>query len=368
MRIELILPTLKGGGMETIVTELALQLSNNGHAVGVTCIEDTGVLEPRLAAAKISVSLVPLPGLLPNLHPKAMVEHLRALAPDIVHSHSGTWLKSSLPARRAGVKGIVHTVHGLHEPERWRNLIFNHAGSRFTDVVAPVSASLKEYLLKRVRIPRAKIQTVLNGVDTRRFNPEVPAAGLRRSLGLPADAFLLGIVARFSPVKDHATLIQAFHLVQERHPRAHLLLIGSGSLGPQLEALSLSLGVQDHTHFLGTLTDTAPAYRDLDTFVLSSLSEGTSMSILEALSSGVPVVATAVGGNPALLGNGAHGLLIPPQNPERLARAVCGLIEDEELRACFRTAGRAHVEAHLSIDIMVRQYESIYRRTVDQHR
>ena len=245
MRIEIILPTLEAAGMETIVVELALQLTSKGHVVGVTCIQDIGVLEPRLAAAKVPVSLVPLPGVLPNFHPKAMTEHLRALAPDIVHSHSGTWLKSSLPARRAGVKGVVHTVHGLHEPERWRNLIFMHAGSRFTDVVAAVSAPLKEHLQNRVRISEAKIQTVLNGVDTQRFNPELPAAELRRSLGLPADAFLLGTVARFTPVKDHATLIQAFHLVQERHPRAHLLLVGHGSLGPQLEALSFSLGAQD---------------------------------------------------------------------------------------------------------------------------
>ena len=360
MNIELVLPTLEMAGMETITVELALRLGGRGHRVGVTCIQGTGVLEARLKDAGIEVSTVLLPGLRENFIPTGMARHLRSRKPDIVHSHSGAWLKSSFPAKVAGIKGILHTVHGLHDRERWQDLIIMRAGAAFCGKVAAVSGPLAEYLVERVKIPPEKVQPVLNGVDVHRFRPDGKTQGLRESLSLPAGACIVGCVARFSPVKDHTTLLRAFSILAKMNEEAHLVLVGEGELEGSLRTLAADLGIQARVHFVGPLKDTAPAYRDFDIFVLSSTAEGTSMSILEALATAVPVVATAVGGNPSRLGYGDHGSLAHPGRPADLAEKLRELVGNAEKRERVGKQGRGFVVQALSLDAMVAEYERLY--------
>lgn len=362
MRIELVLPSLVRAGMEVVMVELALRLKARGHDVGVTCIEQRGALEPLLREVDVRVSLVELPGLAPCVFTREMEVHLAAIRPDVVHSHSGVWLKAALAAKRAGVAGTVHTVHGLHDVERSRDRLMMFAGALATDAVVAVSHPLASYLTDRARIRTNKVSRVLNGVDHARFAPEGPVADLRDRLGLPPDAVLVGMVARFSEVKDHATLLRAFDIVRRAHPDAHLVLVGDGELRGAVEAEIDRVEMGANVHLVGSLGDTAPVYRALDIFVLSSRNEGTSMSILEALACGLPVVATEVGGTPDLMRDGVHGVLVPSQDSSRLASALGRLIGNEAERHAMGQAARQHAAANHTLDRMVVEYESIYTR------
>jgi sugar transferase (PEP-CTERM/EpsH1 system associated) len=346
--------------MEVMTVELALRLKARGHRVGVTCIHDLGLLAERLERAEIPVSLVRVPGFRPNLFPERLATHFRERELDIVHSHTGAWLKVAHAARRAGVAGTVHTVHGLENEVTGKDRAVMFAGALFTDVVAAVSHPLRDYLTREVRIPARKVRVLINGIDVARFTPEGEATDLRAHFGLPPDAVLVGIVARFAPVKDHATLIAAFDRVARSEPRAHLVLVGEGELRTAIEQDVARLDLAGRVHFLGSVGDTAPVYRGLDILTLSSLSEGTSMSILEGLATGLPVVATSVGGNPDLVQEGVQGHLVPSRDPRALAEGLVRLVRDPEHRRAAGIEARKRAVAEFSLTGMVEQYESLY--------
>jgi len=361
VRIAMVLPSLIRAGMEMMTTELAIELTGRGHSVSVTCTEDLGPLEERLARNGIEVHLVPVPGLRPNLFTRVLRAHFRALRPDVLHSHSGAWWKATLPARLGGVKGAVHTIHGFDRAARMRDRVMMRAGAMVTHRVCAVSEQLATYLCAEVGLSPEKVRTITNGVDHRHFVPGRPMTGVRSRLQLGADAVVLGVAARLVPVKDHATLIDAMALVARRYSRTHLAIAGEGPLREELEQRVRKHGLEGRVHFLDMVADPKPFYGDLDVFVLSSVAEGTSISILEAMSSGLPVVATRVGGNERLVADGVTGLLVPSSNAEAMAAAVSRVVEDHHLRQSFGRAARRRVVEEFSLVQMADQYEETYR-------
>jgi len=301
------------------------------------------------------------------LWPKVLASRIRRIEPDVVHTHSGVWYKGSRAARMAGVPRLVHTEHGRTRPDPWSSRLLDHLASRRTDVTVAVSARLVADLREAVRVDDSGIELVRNGVDTRRFHPRSKreAVRVRRALGLPPDGPVLGCVGRLEEVKGHRTMLRAFHaLVRDLAGRGsppELVLIGDGALRPELEDMAADGAAAGNVHFLGWRNDVAALHPALDVYTLSSRTEGTSVSLLEAMASGLCPVVTDVGGNGDVLGPELRHRLVRPGDPEALAGAWRAALDDRAARRRDARAARARVVDAFSVESMVRKYQRIYR-------
>lgn len=367
-RVEMVVPSLVTAGMEMVVATLMRALARRGHDVGVTCTQEIGAIGEQLQSEGFSVALVPAPGVITNVWPRALTRWFATRRPDIVHVHSGVWLKAARAARMAGKIPVVHTVHGLLDVEPWHEGPIKRAAAHQSAAIVTVSEALRADLVTRVGIDTPAPEVILNGIDTHRFAPGAHSMALRRAMQVDTSTPVIGHVGRLAPVKNHRLLLEAFARVGARHGTARLALIGDGELRGELESLATSLGIRDRVHFAGEQRAVAPLVADLDIFVLCSISEGTSISLLEALASGIPCVATAVGGNLAVLDQGNAGVLVPSDDVAALAQALDDLLASPEARRDLANRGRAHALAAYSEEAMTRAYEAVYERALAARR
>jgi glycosyltransferase involved in cell wall biosynthesis len=360
LRIEMILPALPRAGMEMVTATLARCLVRNGHEVGFTCIEGPGPLGLELRDEGFRVTVVPAPGLRPNLMPRELGAWLREVQPDVAHVHSGVWLKAAQAARAAGVPRVVYTLHGIPPTEPRIMRLYSRLAALRTDVLVAVSDSLRQYLLEQVRVPSHKVHVIHNGISTTEFRKQPRSPDLRRALGIPVEAVVIGNVARLHPVKNHDLLLAAFQRVLRRNPEAYLLLVGDGELRQHVESAIGAMELNGRVGITGLVPDARPFLNEMDAFALSSHIEGTSISLLEAMACEVPVVATGVGGNPRLLRDGTLGLLTPPDDADALADAISTVLHDGGATKIRVRAARRAVEEHYSETRMVGDYQSVY--------
>lgn len=232
---------------------------------------------------------------------------------------------------------------------------------RYDRIVAPSQAIL-DAVCRTEGARTASMRCIPNGVDTERFAPadETQRRELRQTLGLPDEALLVGCVASLTAVKRHVDLLTAFAQVLRVLPNAHLLLVGNGPLKDAITAQAATPELAGHVHLLGQRPDVQHVLQALDLFVLPSETEGLSNAILEAQACGLPVIATAVGGNPELV-DAQCGALVPPGAPDQLADALLNLLHDAGQRAALGQNARARILRDYSLDSMVHAYESLYR-------
>jgi glycosyltransferase involved in cell wall biosynthesis len=200
------------------------------------------------------------------------------------------------------------------------------------------------------------VTQVYNGIDTETYAPG-SAMALRKALDLPAGAPVVGTVGRLDPIKDHRTLLEAFDAVRRRRPRARLLVVGDGA-----ERRLLESAAGEGVRFLGTRPDVPELLRVMDVFVLPSINEGISNTLLEAMASGLPVIATRAGGNPELVDHQRTGLLTPVGDARALAEAIGRYLSDGELRAAHGREARKEAVQRFGGEGMVKAYERVYRR------
>lgn len=289
----------------------------------------------------------------------ALQRLFRRERPDVVHTHGwGTLLEGLLAARLAGVPAVVHGEHGTLQLKRHQRWLQRQAWLS-ADRVLSVSSRLAERMASEMRLPAGRVTTIRNGVDLTRFSSSSRSVA-RETLGVPAEALVFGTVGRLVPVKDHATLLQAFAHVSRDRIDALLLVSGEGPLRAPLLARARELGVDDRVRFLGHRQDVETVLAALDVFVLSSVSEGLSNTILEAMASGLPVVATRVGGADELVLDGETGLLVPPAAPDAMAAALRQLVANERGRRSMGTAARDRAEREFALSTMVERYDTLY--------
>jgi len=241
--------------------------------------------------------------------------------------------------------------------------MLSRLAARCTDCVVAVSEPLRDYLARQAGMDADRIGVIPNGADTDRFTPGPRTRALRTALGIDDDGIVIGNVARLDPVKNHELLLDGFALLLRRMPDARLVIVGEGVLRDTLARRIAALGLDSHVHLVGSVADITQVYGDFDLFVLSSRGEGTSMSVLEAMSSGVCVVATAVGGTPDVLEHGRCGQLVH-SDPTDLADAIEALLRDSDRRRSVAAAARERVVRHYSQTAMVDAYEELYYRRV----
>jgi len=334
----------------------------------------------RIQNINVEVVEVGLPAIGFRFPVVALSRLFRRLNPDVVHTRGWGTVDAIVAARVAGVPRVLHGEHGREasDPEglnRKRNLV-RRALSVMVDRFVSVSDDLRLWLTQSVGISEQKVVTIHNGVDTVKFSPfkeeqgaKYKASGsspssavrsLRRSLGLPEDAFVIGTVGRLDPVKGHTTLLDAFAPLARMETPICLVVVGDGPIRGEIESHAIALGVNKSILFLGEREDIPVLLRAFDVFALSSVAEGISNTILEAMASGLPIVATRVGGNPELVEDEITGQLIPSKNSDSLAAAFERYLRDPERCRRHGIAGRARAEKYFSLDHMATQYEKLY--------
>ena len=288
---------------------------------------------------------------------------------DIVHTRNLATIEYQVPAFLAGVKYRVHGEHGwdVFDPEgnNKKYQYLRRLLSPLIQVFIPLSLHLQAYLTEKVKIPERKIVRICNGVDNRKFYPEKTRHQIVDcQLTFAENNIYIGTVGRMHGVKDQITLVKAFVLLMQTHTeltgRAYLILIGDGPLRAQAIELLEKHQLLQYAWLPGERQDIAEIMRTLDIFVLPSQAEGISNTILEAMASGLPVIATDVGGNPELVEQNETGLLVPAESPEAMASALYMLIKDKEKRQQLGKSSLQRVLDNFSIQAMVKKYTDVY--------
>lgn len=352
------------GGLETLLVDTINRMPAGSYRHAVICLTDYTDFAERITRPGVELYALHKPaGLALGTHAD-LFRLLRRLRPDILHTYNLGTIEYAATAWAAGVPVRVHAEHGrdARDPQgvNPKHNLLRRLVLPFIDRYVPVSHELRGWLERVVRIPSRKIQLIDNGVDTERFRPGV--ATPLESWQQDPDTFVIGTVGRLQDVKDHATLVEAFALLRRQLPQAklRLVLVGDGPLRGQLEALVAQRGLEDSVSFAGARSDVAPVMRSFSLFALSSIAEGTPVTLLEAMASGLPVVATAVGGIPDLVEQGVSGTLAPARDPQALAAAIAPYVMDRALAQRHGAAGRARIEQQYSMQAMLAAYVALY--------
>lgn len=291
---------------------------------------------------------------------------LRRIRPDVVHTHTAkAGFVGRVAARLAGVPVIVHTFHGhvfhgYFGPTKTRLFLWlERFAARLSDRIITLSDGLREELADTYRITgRDRIVVLPLGLDLNAFTQMPRRSGaFRQAWNIPADAPLVGIVGRLAPVKNHALFLRAAATVWAELPQARFAIVGDGEMRPQIEAQVDALGLRSATIFTGWQRDLASVYSALDILVISSVNEGTPVSVIEALAAGCPVAATAVGGLPDLLEGGKLGRLVPPDDAGALAQAILRTL----CRPPDGSQTRTLMQERYSIDRLADDLDRLYR-------
>jgi sugar transferase (PEP-CTERM/EpsH1 system associated) len=287
---------------------------------------------------------------------------LRRLRPAVVHTRNWAAFDGVLAARLAGVRRIAHGEHGrdIADPDgrNRRRKVLRRLLAPMVDRFTTVSDDLRRWLVEEVGIAPAKVVRIHNGVDTERYAPG-DRDEIRARLGIRSCQTVVGTVGRLDPVKDQATLIQAFARLAAE---AVLVIAGDGPCRNELRDQATALGLGDRVRFLGERHDVSQVLRAMDVFVLPSIAEGISNTILEAMATGLPVVATRVGGNPELVVPGVTGQLVPRQNPDALAESIGEYLSDPVQRSDHGAHARARATGVFGLDAMRDAYADLYAR------
>jgi sugar transferase (PEP-CTERM/EpsH1 system associated) len=294
----------------------------------------------------------------------------RELAPAIVHTRNLGALEAQVPAAWCRVPGRVHGEHGWDaaDPDgrNWRHRLTRRLYRPFVHQAIALGAELTAYARQRVGVPAHRLHTIYNGVDTQRFHPR--AAARAELPGLPftePGLWLAGTVGRMQTVKAQPVLARAFVQALQMAPglrtRLRLVMVGDGALRDECMAVLEAAGVAHLAWLPGERADVPDVMRSLDCFVLPSLAEGISNTILEAMASGLPVLATRVGANSELVDPGVSGLLVAAGDAGAMAEGLVALASRPDASAAMGLAGRARVEQQFSLQSMVAAYDQVYR-------
>ncbi|MBB5018884.1 sugar transferase (PEP-CTERM/EpsH1 system associated) [Chitinivorax tropicus] len=299
---------------------------------------------------------------------------LRQLKPDLLHTRNLAALEGQFWAVLAGIPHRIHSEHGRDADDiDGTNLKYQRLRRLFRPFVQhqiALSRDLQRYLADRVFVPPHALSQIYNGVDDTRFvpSPEGRADVVDSPFNGRDDLLVIGTVGRLQPVKDQVNLADAFGRLIASNPQyrsfVRLAIIGDGGTRDKVLSKLEGSGVADLTWLPGARHDVSDLMRAFDVFALPSLAEGISNTILEAMSCGLPVVATDVGGNAELIEHGHTGLLVPKADPAALAEALNRYVVDASLRRAHGLAGRLRIEREFSLTRMVEKYSDIYRRAL----
>ncbi len=362
----LVVHVMQMAGAERLVVETIRRLGPRIRPT-VFCLDAQGSLGAELERDGIEVVVFGRrPGLDLNVASR-LAQEIRRRHIHVVHAHQYTpFFYAALAKLRTGARfRLILTEHGRHYPDlvsARRRLGNRLLLARLADRINAVCAFSANALAAHDGFPRERIDIIPNGIDLAEYDRAMAPAS-----GLPDGRRFITTIARFHPVKDHATLIRAFAKIAARFPEVDLLLAGEGPLKHDLESLAATLKVTDRVRFLGVRRD-VPALLEASTiFALTSVSEGASLTVLEAMAAGRPIVLTDVGGNPELVRRNVDGLLAPRGDVEGIAEAFARLLADPGLAATLGDSAAQRVRREFLLDRTIEQYYELYRTLAPSH-
>ena len=355
-----VLLSLQPGGLENGVVNIVNRLNPDQFRSSIGCIKHAGEFAARITSSEIKIYELGWRGGNDLILPFRLARLFREARPDIVHTRNAeSFFYGYLGAKLAGVECIIHSEHGRTFNDRKIRFLMQKWFSEHTHAIFSVSTKLKDDLVKHIHIPKEKIEVLYNGVDLSQFK-SVQRKVVRDKLGFRDDQIIIGSVGRLVAVKNYALLLNAFHQLNLKN--AVVMLVGDGEERKILEKLARSLAIAGRVHFLGHRDDVAELLLAMDIFVLPSISEGMSNTLLEAMAVGVAPVASDIGGNPEIVDHGVSGFIFPSRDESALREYLMTLATDTTLRGEMGSAARNKVKSEFTIDAMVARYESLYHR------
>ncbi len=361
--------SLDTGGLENGLVNLINRGTNSEFKHMVICLTNSGSFSERISVPNVPIIELKKPeghSLKTYLQLRRVIKQYR---PSIIHSRNLAALESQIAT--LGLTGIcrVHGEHGrdINDPQgtNWKYNALRRLSRLWIDQYFAVSRELSEWLTARVGIPQKRIVQQSNGVDCRVFSP----ASDRRKIpqGAPKsfaqqEQKIIGTVGRLVPIKDQITLIRAFAQVQSqlKNDTARLMIVGGGPLAQQLHQHALALGMEDKTWFTGDRDDVNELLKSMDVFVLPSIAEGVSNTLLEAMATGIPVIATAVGGAPDIIEPSINGYLVDVGDHKTIASLITSILSTEE-DSSLGLKAREKVNSEFSWPVTINRYLDVYR-------
>jgi glycosyltransferase involved in cell wall biosynthesis len=346
-----IIPKLTYGGAEKLLLDICCKIDKTKFDVSIVTLKAHNPMIEQFVAADIRIKVFNKKGKLGLGLVKQLATYLEREKPAIVHTHLfGADFWGGRAARKARVPKIVSTKHDILFEGSLRNIVGRGMRRKFDKVIA-ISQATSEFLIKHEKVAVKNIKVIYNGIGAKRFYVEKPDI-------LKKELITIGSVGRMSKEKGHKHLIRACRFLKQKEWK--LLLVGGGSLRKELENQAKFLGLGSRVAFTGTVEDVRPELAKMDVFVLPSVSEGLSLSILEAAAAGKFIIATNVGGIPEIIKDGKTGLLFKPKNIEQLYRHLKWVWDNRKEAMKMAAALQAEVIQKFDINNIIKDYEKLY--------
>ena len=358
LRIALMIECDGPGGAELMMLDLATELRSRGHAVlPVNLADGTGWLGERFEAAGFRPATFAIRSPIDFAAVRALTKILRDFRADVVHSHEFTMaIYGAAAAPRAGARHVITMHGGLYYATAWRRRTALRWAARRSDALVGVSVATAAALERTLGIPHDRIFVVPNGIPLRSGVRD----RVRRELSIPDDELLIVAVGNLYPVKGHAVLLDALEMLGDT-AGWQLAIAGRGEEEARLRSQAAAAGIDARVHLLGFRDDIPDILAAGDIFAMPSLSEGLPLALVEAMSVGLPVVVTRVGGVPEVVTDDVEALLVPASDARALSSALRTLISDAALRKRLGSAGRTRAIRDYAIATMADRYEHLYR-------
>lgn len=352
------------GGLQQVVVNLCGAIDRDTFDLSVLCLRDLGCFAPEVEAMGIPVHFIPQKesgaDYLSFLKVAKLLKEQRI---EVIHTHNTQpFIDGTIGGLMAGVKTIVHTDHARDFPDKRRYMFAEWAASHFAYRVVGVSDHTSQNLMRYEKISPKKIQTIMNGINGKKFDIAIDREKKRKELGIRGAGPVIGLGVRLAEQKGITYLLNAMPEVIREFPDISLVIAGVGELEADLKQESRSLNLEGNVFFVGPRLDMHELLKLFDLYVLPSLWEGLPMVLLEAMAACCPIVATVVGGNYMAVTHEHNGSLIEARNPGKLAREICRVLKDKDLRDRYVRNSLDIFNQKFSAGIMARQYEKLYLR------
>lgn len=367
IKILYIMRNMAAGGAEVFLLSMLRKLNRQEFSPEVLGIYGGGALEKEFEDIGVPTHTMQFRGLADVSNYLALCNLMRSRRYEIVHTklfHAD--LVGRVCGRLAGIPAIISSIENVHDwtkectpRQRVKEWVCRSTAQVNHRIIA-VSDMIRETLVHRVGVAPGCIEVIYNGVDIDMFDPRKVQGSLKQELGLSDKDCLVGIIGALNRNKNQKVLIEAAAQLVDKGKVVHVAMIGRGEQ-QDLRRLSEELGVSAQVHFLGTRRDIPQILKSLDIYVVTSFSEGISISLLEAMSMQKAVVATRVGGNPEVVSSDEVGVLVPPGRPDILATEILNLLAQPDQLLCLGENARQRVEKVFNLAPIVTRYEQVYK-------